>query len=125
MAAALAHPVASDPLNPCVGGLQSFPPLHAATAHARWTSRRRPWPKPLLEAVDLLLSDATAQPTRLPAAELDVEPAAAHPTRSPPLGRRQVLFHLRDAFRAGGVWLARSRPLRRYQKGAAVSPRPR
>ena len=36
-----------------------------------------------------------------------------------------VLFHLRDAFRAGDVWLVRSRRLRRHPKGAAVGSRRR
>ena len=64
--------------------------------------------KPLLEAVDVLRSDATARPTgflrpnskwsRLLRTQSDHR-----------LWETAVLFHLRDAFRAGDVWLARSR----------------
>ena len=83
-----------------------------------------PVAKPLLEAVDVLRSDATARPTvflrpnskwsRLLRSQSDHR-----------LWETAVLFHLRDAFRAGDVWLARSRALRRYQKGAAVGSRRR
>ena len=67
-----------------------------------------PVAKPLLEAVDVLRSDATARPTgflrpnskwsRLLRTQSDHR-----------LWETAVLFHLRDAFRAGDVWLAQSR----------------
>ncbi len=64
--------------------------------------------EPLLEAVDVLRSDGTARPTGLPAAELEVSRLLR--TQSDyRLWETAVLFHLRDAFRAGDVWLARSR----------------
>ena len=117
-AAALANTVAADPLNHVLGGYSRF---------RRYTPRMlrtldieaSPVAKPLLEAVDVLRSDATARPTGFPAAEFEVEPAAAHPIRSPPLGDGGVVPPARRVPRrrrlAGAV-----APLRRYQKGAAV-----
>ena len=61
-AAALASTAASDPLNHVLGGLQPFPPLHAANAaHAghRGVARGRA----LADAVGVLRSDGTARPT--------------------------------------------------------------
>ena len=68
-----------------LGGLQPFPPLYAANAphaghrgvaggRALAGSGRRPAQR------------RHGAADRLPAAELEVEPAAAHPIRSPPLG---------------------------------------
>ena len=106
-AATLANTVASDPLNHVLGGYSRF---------RRYTPRMlrtldieaSPVAKPLLEAVDVLRSDATAGPTvflrpnskwsRLLRSQSDHR-----------LWETAVLFHLRDAFRAGDVWLARSR----------------
>ena len=45
-----------------------------------------PVARPLLEVVDILRNDATVRLDRLPAAELEVEPAAAHAIRPPPVG---------------------------------------
>ena len=44
-AATLVSTAVSDPLKSRLGGLQPFPPLHAANA-ARWTLRRRRRPSP-------------------------------------------------------------------------------
>ena len=106
-AAALTNTVASDPLNHVLGGYSRF---------RRYTPRMlrtldieaSPVAKPLLEAVDVLRSNATARPTvflrpnskwsRLLRSQSDHR-----------LWETAVLFHLRDAFRAGDVWLARSR----------------
>ena len=116
-AAALANTVAA------VGGLQPLPALHAANAahagHRGLTrgqavagSRRRPAQR------------RHGAADRLPAAEFEVEPAAAHPIRSPPLGDGGVVPPARRVPRrrrlAGAV-----APLRRYQKGAAVGARRR
>ena len=88
---------------------------------ARWTSRRRPAAEPLLEAVDVLRSDGTARPTgflrpnsrwsRLLRTQSDHR-----------LWETAVLFHLRDAFRAGDVWLARSRRYGDIRKALLSTP---
>ena len=67
-----------------------------------------PVAQPLLEAVDVLRSDGTARPTAF------LRPNSKWSRRlraqaDPRLWETAVLFHLRDAFRAGDVWLARSR----------------
>ena len=121
-AAALASTAVSDPLNHVLGGLQPFPPLHAANAphagHRGVAGGRAP------AGSGSAFCAATARRGR---------PASCGRTRGGagccapnPItvsGRRRVLFHLRDAFRADGVWLAR--PLRRHPKGAAVGSRRR
>ena len=64
--------------------------------------------RPLLEAVDILRNDATARPTGL----LRPNSKWSRLLRTQPdhrLWETAVLFHLRDAFRAGDLWLARSR----------------
>ena len=106
-AAALASTAVSDPLNHVLGGYSRF---------RRYTPRMlrtldieaSPPAEPLLEAVGILRSDGTARPTgflrpnsrwsRLLRTQSDHR-----------LWETAVLFHLRDAFRAGDVWLARSR----------------
>ena len=101
MAAALANTVAADPLNHVLGGYNRF---------RRYTPRMlrtldieaSPVAKPLLEAVDVLRSDATARPTG--------DGGVVPPARRVPRRRRLV----------GAV-----APLRRYQKGAAVGARRR
>ena len=106
-AAALANTVASDPLNHVLGGYSRF---------RRYTPRMlrtldieaSPVAKPLLEAVDVLRSDATARPTGF----LRPNSKWSRLLRSQSdhrLWETAMLFHLRDAFRAGDVWLARSR----------------
>ena len=110
-------------VEPCVGGLQPLPALHAAhAAHAGHRGvargqalagrRRRP------------AQQRPGAADRLPAAEFEVEPAAARPTRSPPVGDGGVIPPARCVPRrrrlAGAI-----APLRRYQKDAAVSPRRR
>ena len=105
--AALTNTVVSDPLNHVLGGYSRF---------RRYTPRMlrtldietSPAAEPLLEAVGVLRSDGTARPTgflrpnskwsRLLRTQFDHR-----------LWETAVLFHLRDAFRAGDVWLARSR----------------
>ena len=105
-AAALANTVASDPLNHVLGGYSRF---------RRYTPRMlrtldieaSPVAKPLLEAVDVLRSDATARPTGF----LRPNSKWSRLLRSQSdhrLWETAMLFHLRDAFRAGDVWLARS-----------------
>ena len=122
-AAALANTVAADPLNHVLGGYSRF---------RRYTPRMlrtldieaSPVAKPLLEAVDVLRSDATARPTGF----LRPNSKWSRLLRTQSDHRHwetAVLFHLRDAFRAGDVWLARSRRYGRYQKGAAVGARRR
>ena len=119
-AAALANTVASDPLNHVLGGYSRF---------RRYTPRMlrtldieaSPVAKPLLEAVDVLRSDATARPTvflrpnskwsRLLRSQSDHR-----------LWETAVLFHLRDAFRAGDVWLARSRRYGDIRKALLSAP---
>ena len=119
-AAALTNTVASDPLNHVLGGYSRF---------RRYTPRMlrtldieaSPVAKPLLEAVDVLRSDATARPTvflrpnskwsRLLRSQSDHR-----------LWETAVLFHLRDAFRAGDVWLARSRCYGDIRKALLSAP---
>ena len=119
-AAALANTVASDPLNHVLGGYSRF---------RRYTPRMlrtldieaSPVAKPLLEAVDVLRSDATAGPTvflrpnskwsRLLRSQSDHR-----------LWETAVLFHLRDAFRAGDIWLARSRRYGDIRKALLSAP---
>ena len=107
MAAALANKAASDPLNHVLAGYSRF---------RRYTPRMlrtldiaaSPVAKPLLEAVDVLRSDATARPTGF----LRPNSKWSRLLRTQPdhrLWETAVLFHLRDAFCAGDVWLARSR----------------
>ena len=106
-AAALANTAASDPLDHVLGGYSRF---------RRYTPRllrmldieASPVAQPLLEAVDVLRSDGTAQPTAF------LRPNSKWSRRlraqaDPRLWETAVLFHLRDALRAGDVWLARSR----------------
>ena len=106
-AAALANTAASDPLGHVLGGYSRF---------RRYTPHRlrmldieaSPMAQPLLEAVDVLRSDGTARPTGF------LRPNSKWSRRlrahsDPRLWETAVLFHLRDAFRAGDVWLARSR----------------
>ena len=77
--------------------------------------------EPLLHAVDVLRSDGTARPTgflrpnskwsRLLRTQSDHR-----------LWKTAVLFHLRDAFRAGDVWLARSRRYGDIRKALLSAP---
>ncbi len=82
-AAALESTAVSDPLNHVLGGYSRFR-RYTPQMLRTLDIEASPAAEPLLEAVDALRSDGTAD--RLPAAELEVEPAAAHPIRSPPLG---------------------------------------
>ena len=106
-AAALTNTVVSDPLNHVLGGYSRF---------RRYTPRMlrtldieaSPAAEPLLKAVDVLRSDGTARPTGF----LRPNSRWSRLLRTQPdhrLWETAVLFHLRDAFRAGDVWLARSR----------------
>ena len=119
-AAAFTNTGVSDPLNHVLGGYSRF---------RRYTPRMlrtlnieaSPVAKPLLEAVDVLRSDATARPTgflrpnskwsRLLRTQFDHR-----------LWETAVLFHLRDAFRAGDVWLARSRRYGDIRKALLSAP---
>ena len=119
-AAALASAAVSDPLNHVMGGYSRF---------RRYTPRMlrtldveaSPAAKPLLEAVGILCSDGTARPTgflrpnskwsRLLRTQSDHR-----------LWETAVLFHLRDAFRAGDVWLARSRRYGDIRKALLSAP---
>ena len=110
----------SDPLNHVMGGYSRF---------RRYTPRMlrtldieaSPAAKPLLEAVGILCSDGTARPTgflrpnskwsRLLRTQSDHR-----------LWETAVLFHLRDAFRAGDVWLARSRRYGDIRKALLSAP---
>ena len=122
-AAALASTAVSDPLNHVLGGYSRF---------RRYTPRMlrtldieaSPAAEPLLDAVDVLRSDGTARPTgflrpnsrwsRLLRTQSDHR-----------LWETAVLFHLRDAFRAGERLAGAVAPLRRHPKGAAVGSRRR
>ena len=119
-AAAFASTAVSDPMNHVLGGYSRF---------RRYTPRMlrtldieaSPAAEPLLEAVDVLRSDGTARPTsflrpnsrwsRLLRTQSDHR-----------LWETAVLFHLRDAFRAGDVWLARSRRYGDIRKALLSAP---
>ena len=98
----------SDPLNHVLGGYSRF---------RRYTPRMlrtldieaSPAAGPLLEAVGVLRSDGTARPTGFLRPNSRWSRLLRTQIRSPPLGRRRCCSHLRDAFRASDVWLARSR----------------
>ena len=110
----------SDPLSHVLAGYSRF---------RRYTPRMlrtldieaSPAAEPLLDAVDVLRSDGTARP-----------PGFLRPnSRWRRLLRTQsdhrlwetaVLFHLRDAFRAGDVWLARSRRYGDVRKALLSTP---
>ena len=119
-AAALASTAVSDPMNHVLGGYSRF---------RRYTPRMlrtldieaSPAAEPLLDAVDVLRSDGTARPTgflrpnsrwsRLLRTQSDHR-----------LWETAVLFHLRDAFRAGDIWLARSRRYGDIRKALLSTP---
>ena len=104
-----------------LGGLQPFPPLHAANAPHAGHRGVGGGPSPLLDAVGVLRSDGTARPTgflrpnskwrRLLRTQSDHR-----------LWETAVLFHLRDAFHAGDVWLARSRRYGDIRKALLSTP---
>ena len=122
-AAALANTVASDPLNHVLGGYSRF---------RRYTPRMLRTLDIEASPVSQAVAGSRRRPAqrrhggadRLPAAEFEVEPAAAQPIRSPPLGDGGVVPPARRVPRrrrlAGAV-----AALRRYQKGAAVGSRRR
>ena len=107
-AAALANTVASDPLDHVLGGYSRF---------RRYTPRMlrmldieaSPVAQPLLEAVDVLRGDDTARPTGFLRPNSKWSRRLRAQADHPRLWETAVLFHLRDAFRAGDVWLTRSR----------------
>ena len=106
-AAALANTAASDPLDHVLGGYSRFR-RYTPRLLRRLDIEASPVAQPLLEAVDVLRSDGTARPTGF------LRPNSKWSRRlraqaDPRLWETAVLFHLRDAFRAGDVWLARSR----------------
>ena len=106
-AAALASTAVSDPLNHVLGGysrLRRYTPRMLCTLDIKAS----PAAEPLLEAVGVLRSNGTARPTGF----LRPNSRWSRLLRTQPdhrLWETAVLFHLRDAFRAGDVWLARSR----------------
>ena len=119
-AAAFTNTGVSDPLNHVLGGYsrcRRYTPRMLRTLDIEAS----PVAKPLLEAVDVLRSDATARPTgflrpnskwsRLLRTQFDHR-----------LWETAVLFHLRDAFRAGDVWLARSRRYGDIRKALLSAP---
>ena len=80
-----------------------------------------PVARPLLEAVDVLRSNVPAQPTSF----LRPNSKWSRLLRTQPdhrLWETAVLFHLRDAFRAGDVWLARSRRYGDIRKALLPAP---
>ena len=112
-AAALASTAVSDPLNHVLGGYSRF---------RRYTLRMlRALAEPLLEAVGVLRSNGTARPTGF----LRPNSRWSRLLRTQPdhrLWETAVLFHLRDAFRAGDVWLARSRRYGDIRKALLSAP---
>ena len=80
-----------------------------------------PAAEPLLEAVGVLLSNGTARPTGF----LRPNSRWSRLLRIQPdhrLWETAVLFHLRDAFRAGDVWLAGSRRYGDIRKALLAAP---
>ena len=119
-ATALASTAVSDPLNHALGGYSRF---------RRYTPRMlrtldieaSPAAEPLLEAVGVLRSNGTARPTGF----LRPNSRWSRLLRTQPdhrLWETAVLFHLRDAFRAGDVWLARSRRYGDIRKALLSAP---
>ena len=118
------HPGRVGPIEPRVGGLQPLPPLHAAhAAHAGYRGVARGW----------AVAGSRRRPAqgrhgavdRLPAAEFEVEPAAAHPTGPPPAGDGGVVPPARRVPRRRPLLAGAVAPLRRHQEDAAVGPRRR
>ena len=75
----------------------------------------------MLEAVDVLRGDATSRPTSF----LRPNSKWSRLLRTQPghgLWETAVLFHLRAAFRAGDVWLARSRRYGDIRKALLSAP---
>ena len=119
-AAALANTVASDPLNHVLVGYSRFRRYTPRMLHTL-DIEASPVAKPLLEAVDVLRNDATARPTGF----LRPNSKWIRLLRTQPddrLWETAVLFHLRDAFRAGDVWLARSRRYGDIRKALLSAP---
>ena len=120
-AAALANTVASDPLNHVLVGYSRF---------RRYTPRMlrtldieaSPVARPLLEAVDVLRNDATARPTGFLRPNSKWSRLLLRTQSDHRLWETAVLFHLRDAFRAGDVWLARSRRYGDIRKALLSAP---
>ena len=120
-AAALANTVAADPLDHVLGGYSRFR-RYTPLMLRMFDIEASPVTQPLLEAVDVLRSDGKARPTSF------LRPNSKWSRRlraqaGPRLWETAVLFHLRDAFRAGGrCWrfppsrmptaACRSRPVR-------------
>ena len=109
------------PVEPRVGRLQPLPPLHAANAahvghrgvagsQAVAGSRRRPAQR-RHGAADRLSCGRIRSGAGC---------CAANPITA--FGETAVLFHLRDAFRAGDVWLARSRRYGDIRKALLSAP---
>ena len=120
-AAALASTAASDPLNHVLGGYNRFRRRYTPRMLRTLDIEASPAAEPLLDAVGVLRSDGTARPTgflrpnskwrRLLRTQSDHR-----------LWETAVSFHLRDAFRAGDVWLARSRRYGDIRKALLSTP---
>ena len=106
-AAALASTAVSDPLNHVLGATA----VSAATRReccARWTSRRRRRPSPCWKrSASCAATARRGRPASCGRIRGGAGCCAPNPITAS--GRWRCLFHLRDAFRAGDVWLARSR----------------
>ncbi len=119
-AAALASTAVSDPLNHVLGGYSRFrryTPRMLRTLDIEASLAA----EPLLEAVGVLRSNGTARPTGF----LRPNSRWSRLLRTQPdhrLWETAVLFHLRDAFRAGDVWLARSRRYGDIRKALLAAP---
>ena len=106
-AASLSNTIASDPLDHVQAGyrrLRRYAPRMLRTLDIEASAVA----KPLLEAVDALRGDCAARstdflrPNSKWSRRLRIQPDRRH-------WETAVLFHLRDAFRSGDVWLARFR----------------
>ena len=119
-AAALTNTVVSDPLNHVLGGYSRFrryTPRMLRTLDIEASAAA----EPLLKAVDVLRSDGTTRPTGF----LRPNSRWSRLLRTQPdhrLWETAVLFHLRDAFRAGDVWLAQSRRYGDIRKALLSAP---
>ena len=106
-AASLSNTIASDPLDHVQAGYRRFR-RYAPRMLRTLDIEASPVAKPLLEAVDALRGDCAARstdflrPNSKWSRRLRIQPDRRH-------WETAVLFHLRDAFRSGDVWLARSR----------------
>ena len=105
-----------------LGGLQPFSAATRRVCCARWTSRRR---QRLSPCWTRSTSCAATAARRGPPGFLRPNSRWRRLLRTQSdhrLWETAVLFHLRDAFRAGGVWLARSRRYGDIRKALLSTP---